>query len=87
MQTLRGRTAVITGAASGLGLEFARLAAREGLQLVLADVQAEALERAAQGPVCVGRGFVRLDFIGVGAAVVEHGADGRQRALNMPAAC
>ena len=48
MQTLRGRTAVITGAASGLGLEFARLAAREGLQLVLADVQVEALERAAQ---------------------------------------
>jgi len=48
MQTLRGRTAVITGAASGLGLEFARLAAREGMQLVLADVQAEALDSAAQ---------------------------------------
>ena len=48
MQTLRGRTAVITGAASGFGLELARLAAREGMQLALADVQGDALERAAQ---------------------------------------
>jgi NAD(P)-dependent dehydrogenase (short-subunit alcohol dehydrogenase family) len=47
MKTLLGRTAVITGAASGFGLEAARLAAREGMKVVLADVQADALERAA----------------------------------------
>lgn len=44
MQPLAGRTAVITGAGSGLGREFARLAAREGMQLVLADVQRDALD-------------------------------------------
>ena len=40
-------TAVITGAASGFGLEAARLAARGGMKIVMADVQADALETAA----------------------------------------
>ncbi|HEU4538283.1 MAG TPA: SDR family oxidoreductase [Polyangiaceae bacterium] len=43
----QGQTAVITGGASGLGLELARLAARRGMKLVLADVQADALAAAA----------------------------------------
>jgi NAD(P)-dependent dehydrogenase (short-subunit alcohol dehydrogenase family) len=47
MQTFKGRTAVITGAASGFGLEACRIAAREGMNVVLADVQGDALERAA----------------------------------------
>ncbi len=42
----KGQTAVITGGASGLGLELARLAATRGLKLVLADVQADALAAA-----------------------------------------
>lgn len=41
------QTAVITGAGSGFGLEVARLAAARGMNLVLVDVQADALERAA----------------------------------------
>jgi NAD(P)-dependent dehydrogenase (short-subunit alcohol dehydrogenase family) len=40
---LQGKTAVITGAGSGFGLEFARLAAGRGMRLVLLDVQAEPL--------------------------------------------
>ena len=47
MKTFKGRTAVITGAASGFGLETSRIAAREGMNVVMADVQADALERAA----------------------------------------
>ena len=46
MNDFNGRTAVITGAASGLGLEASRIAAREGMHLVMADVQADALVRA-----------------------------------------
>jgi NAD(P)-dependent dehydrogenase (short-subunit alcohol dehydrogenase family) len=38
--------AVVTGAGSGFGLEFARLGAREGMKLVLADVQQDALDAA-----------------------------------------
>ena len=47
MKNFQGRTAVITGAGSGFGLEISRLAARRGMNVVMADVQADALERAA----------------------------------------
>ena len=43
----KGKTAVLTGAGSGFGLECARIGAKLGMNLVLADVQADALERAA----------------------------------------
>ncbi len=43
----KGKTAVLTGAASGFGLECARLGARLGMNLVLVDVQQEALDRVA----------------------------------------
>ena len=39
----KGRTAVITGAASGFGLEACRIAARRGMNIVMADVQPDAL--------------------------------------------
>ncbi len=47
IRNFAGRTAVITGAGSGFGLETSRIAARRGMNLVMADVQADALERAA----------------------------------------
>jgi NAD(P)-dependent dehydrogenase (short-subunit alcohol dehydrogenase family) len=47
MNNFQGRIAVLTGAASGFGLEMARLGSQHGMKLVLADVQADALERAA----------------------------------------
>ena len=46
MKNFNGKVAVITGAASGLGREFAESAAGLGMKLVLADVQADALEKA-----------------------------------------
>jgi NAD(P)-dependent dehydrogenase (short-subunit alcohol dehydrogenase family) len=42
-----GGVAVITGAASGIGLGLARHAAKAGMKLVLADVRAEPLETLA----------------------------------------
>ena len=41
-----GDIAVITGAASGFGLEASRVAARRGMKIVMADVQADALATA-----------------------------------------
>ncbi|MFP5456810.1 MAG: SDR family NAD(P)-dependent oxidoreductase, partial [Alphaproteobacteria bacterium] len=41
--------AVITGAASGIGLGLAREAARRGLRLILADRDADALAAATAG--------------------------------------
>ena len=43
----RNKTAVLTGAGSGFGLECARIAASLGMNLVLADVQQNALDKAA----------------------------------------
>jgi len=44
---LDGKAAVITGAASGIGLALGRACAAEGMRLVLADCEKEPLERAA----------------------------------------
>jgi NAD(P)-dependent dehydrogenase (short-subunit alcohol dehydrogenase family) len=46
--SFHGGVAVVTGAASGFGLEVSRLAARQGMMVVMADVQPEALAFAAR---------------------------------------
>jgi NAD(P)-dependent dehydrogenase (short-subunit alcohol dehydrogenase family) len=63
MHPLSGGVAVITGAASGFGLEASRTAARLGMRIVMADVQADALEAAA------------AEVRGLGATVLPHRLD------------
>jgi NAD(P)-dependent dehydrogenase (short-subunit alcohol dehydrogenase family) len=63
MSHLQGGTAVITGAASGFGLEASRIAARLGMKVVMADVQADALARA------------QAEIEGLGAAVLPWRLD------------
>ena len=46
MKDLAGKVAVITGAGSGFGREFARIGARERMKLALADVQQGPLDDA-----------------------------------------
>lgn len=46
---LKGKTALITGAGRGIGLEFARAYIAEGATVALADINAEAVESAAKG--------------------------------------
>ena len=48
MTDFKNKTAVLTGAGSGFGLECARIGARLGMNLVLVDVQQDALDRAEQ---------------------------------------
>ena len=43
-----GKTAVLTGAGSGFGLECARIGARLGMNLVLVDIQQDALDAATR---------------------------------------
>lgn len=49
MENLRGRTAFITGGASGIGLSMAEAFGREGMSVMLADIEPAALETALQG--------------------------------------
>ena len=63
MKTFKGRTAVITGAASGFGLEASRIAASLGMNIVMADVQQDALDTAA------------AEIRGLGAAVLPFRLD------------
>ncbi len=46
MRELSGRTAFITGGASGIGLELGRAFVAAGMKVMLADVETSALERA-----------------------------------------
>ena len=63
IEQLAGRVAVITGAGGGLGREFARLAARSRMRLVLADVQQDALQATVQE--------LQRDGVEVSAEVVD----------------
>jgi NAD(P)-dependent dehydrogenase (short-subunit alcohol dehydrogenase family) len=54
MKELAGKTAVVTGAASGIGRALAEKFAAEGMQLVLADHDAPALEKAAEALAATG---------------------------------
>lgn len=47
-ETLKGNTAVVTGAASGIGLAIARALAESGAKVVLSDLRADAARGAAQ---------------------------------------
>jgi NAD(P)-dependent dehydrogenase (short-subunit alcohol dehydrogenase family) len=48
IDNFKGKTAVLTGAGSGFGLECARIGAQLGMNLVLVDVQQDALDKAEQ---------------------------------------
>ncbi len=59
MKEFKGKTAVITGGASGIGLAMGRLFAEQGMNIVLADIEATALDGAVsqlqeQGADCIG---------------------------------
>jgi NAD(P)-dependent dehydrogenase (short-subunit alcohol dehydrogenase family) len=63
MKTLRGKRVLITGAASGIGLECARSFARQGANIVVSDLNAAALEG------------VQREIVGMGAECFAQACD------------
>ena len=49
MKDISGKTAIVTGAASGIGLGIATALAEAGANVVMADIQKDAVEEVAHG--------------------------------------
>jgi NAD(P)-dependent dehydrogenase (short-subunit alcohol dehydrogenase family) len=54
MEALRGKVAVVTGGASGIGLAVAGKAVAEGMKVVVADIEETALKQAEQSLAAAG---------------------------------
>ena len=70
-----GKTAVLTGAASGFGLECARIGAKMGMNLVLVDVQPDALAKAQVEAEAAGAKVIARQVDVANAAQMEALAD------------
>ena len=75
MKQLAGKIAVITGAGSGFGREFARIATRERMKLMLADIQKDALVEAVEEARAAGADAAGLRVDVASAADVQRLAD------------
>ena len=72
MQDFEGKTAVITGSASGMGLAFAESFARVGMNIVMADIEEDALKTAAAGVEALGVSMVPVVTDVGDAAAMDH---------------
>lgn len=54
MRNLTGKTAVVTGAASGIGLALSRRLGTDGMRVMMADIEGPALEEAAASLAAAG---------------------------------
>ncbi len=78
------KTAVLTGAGSGFGLECARIGAKLGMNLVLADVQQDALDKAAAEISAMGAQVLAFKLDISKAAEVEALGDAVLKRFGVP---
>ena len=82
MKNLDGKVAVVTGGASGIGRAVATRFAEAGMRVVLADIQEDALDRAASELAAAGHQVigVRTDVsVGESVEALAANSDGRVR--------
>ncbi len=72
MKEFKGKVAVVTGSASGIGRSLAERCAAEGMKVVLADVEAPALAQAAKEMSADGASVVAVATDVSKASEVEH---------------
>jgi len=81
MQDVRGQTAFITGAASGIGFGIAQVLAAAGMRVALADVRSEPLHRAARALSAEGATVAAIDLDVTDRAAWTAAADRATREL------
>ena len=84
IENFQGKTAVLTGAGSGFGLECARIGARLGMNLVLVDVQQDALDAAAAEMQAAGSAVLARKVDVSNAAQMEALAQDVQQRFGAP---
>lgn len=75
MKRLEGKTAVVTGAASGIGRSIARTLAGEGAAVAIADLRADAADAAAREIAAAGGRAMGVAMDVTQEAQVEQGID------------
>ncbi len=81
MKDLAGKSAVVTGAAQGIGLGIARALAGAGMNVAVADIQADAVERARREIERLGVRSLALSLDVSDAAAVERAAENVRQAF------
>ncbi len=84
MDEFKGKTAVITGAGSGIGRALATQCAREGMQVALADLQASRLETLVPELEALGSTTLALQLDVSDASAVEDFAQQCLSTLGVP---
>jgi NAD(P)-dependent dehydrogenase (short-subunit alcohol dehydrogenase family) len=79
MWNLEGQTAIVTGAAHGIGLATARLMVSAGLNVVLADIDSEALTAATESLAGDGRAFAVTTDVAQAESVASLMKETKQR--------
>ena len=70
MNAFNGKTAVVTGAASGIGFELAKVFAEQGMNVVLADIEQGMLDAAVESVKSIGAHAIGvLTDVGSGESV------------------
>jgi len=84
ISNFQGKTAVLTGAGSGFGLECARIAAGLGMNVVMVDVQQDALEVAAAEITALGAQVLAQRVDVSNAQSMQHLADAVKARFGAP---
>ena len=84
MRDLEGKTAVITGSASGMGRAFAECLGREGMNVVMADIEEKALRLAASRVEATGATVLPVVTDVSDEASMDHLGEATREAFGSP---